>query len=241
MRFVDEAVHLLEHNGVHAQAVQVQALGVLGQQSQHDALAMSRRQGGHPHVDGLAAQPDGDAAILGQTFLGDVHVRHDLDARRQRSMQRTRRFEHVLQHPVDAKAHHGTVFERLDVDVRCAVAQSLHEHHVDQLDDGGVVFRFQQILDTPAVLHEAGQFRPVAQVVEQSAGIAAFGIVGGEGRLELVVGQQLHRQGQAVVPAQLGQHFRTGVRSHHNGKSTPPVSRRQDARRAGECIGNALH
>ena len=127
------------------------------------------------------------------------------------------------------------------MDVRGPLAQGLHEHQVDQLDDGRVVIRIEQILDTPAVLHQAGEFRFFTQAVEQAAGILALGVAGGERCGEGFFAQHGHQKGQAVMAAQLGQDFRLGISPHRDGQPARSVGRSQHTGRAGIGVGNPFH
>ena len=111
----------------HAEPLQLQPPGLLVEQAQHHALAVAGGQGGDAHVHRPAAEAQRDAAVLRQAFFGDVELRHDLDARHHRGVQRALRLDHVAQHAVDAEAHHRARFEGFDVDVRGAVAQRLGE------------------------------------------------------------------------------------------------------------------
>ena len=67
-----------------------------------------------------AAHGELDAAVLRQPPLGDVELRHDLDARDDRRGEPAGRRLDLVQHAVDAVADAQLVLERLDVDVRGA-------------------------------------------------------------------------------------------------------------------------
>ncbi|KAG0752040.1 hypothetical protein G6F24_013842 [Rhizopus arrhizus] len=101
----------------HAEPLQLQAAGILFQQAQHRALAMSGRHRGHADVQRPAADTDRDAAVLRQALCGDVQMRHELDARNQRGMQGLARRHHIAQGAVHAVAPHGMRLEGLDVDI----------------------------------------------------------------------------------------------------------------------------
>ena len=83
-----------------------------------DALAEHRRQHADAQVDRVAADVQLDAAVLRQPALGDVEVRHDLDAAGMAGGQVARRRHHLVEHAVAAVAHLVLVLERLEVDVR---------------------------------------------------------------------------------------------------------------------------
>src|SRR3989441_5659947 len=67
-------------------------------------------------------------------------------------MELPRHLEKLVEQPVDAVADDRAVLERLDVDVRGAVAGGPCEHVVDELDDGGVVRLRPQLLEVDRVL-----------------------------------------------------------------------------------------
>ena len=94
---------------------------------------------GHAEVDFLGRPFDGeadlDAAVLGQALLGDVELRHDLDARRDRVAELHRRRHHVVEDAVDAEANPELLLVRLDVDVARALLNRRHQHQVDEPDD----------------------------------------------------------------------------------------------------------
>ena len=81
-----------------------------------------------------AGRGDADAPVLGQAPLGDVHLRHDLDARGERGLQPPRRRLLVVEDAVDAIAHPQAVLEGLDVDVRGFGVHGLLDEEVDQPD-----------------------------------------------------------------------------------------------------------
>ena len=85
--------------------------------------------------DAVLVEADLDAAVLRQPLLGDVELRHDLDARRDRVAELHRRAHDVVENPVDAVADAQLLLVRLDVDVARALLDRRHQHDVDQPDD----------------------------------------------------------------------------------------------------------
>ena len=71
----------------------------------------------------------------GNAPLGDVEVRHDLEAGDQRRAQLERRLHDLLQNAVDAVPHAQLVLEALEVNVRCSTRDGVGEERVDELDD----------------------------------------------------------------------------------------------------------
>ena len=100
-----------------AELVQVGPRAALVQDAQDDRLAELGGQGRDAHVDGAAVHRDGDAPVLGQTPLGDVHLGHDLDARGEGGLVLARDGVHLVQRPVDAVVDDQRVAARLEVDV----------------------------------------------------------------------------------------------------------------------------
>ena len=83
----------------------------------------------------LLADLELDAAVLRHASLGDVQLRHDLEARDERRLELHRRLHHFLQRAVDAIANADLVLEALEVNVRRAALHGVGENRVDQLDD----------------------------------------------------------------------------------------------------------
>ena len=157
VRPADQLVEMDQRVARHAQRFEVQPLRVLFQQTQHRAFAMTGRQRGHPHVDRPAADAQRNTAILRQPFFRNVQLRHDLDPRDQRAMQRLLRPHDIAQGAIDTKAHHRRSLERFDMNIRSLFARCLRQQRVDHADDRRVVFRFEQILDLGNVLHQPRQ------------------------------------------------------------------------------------
>ena len=125
----------------------------------------------------MAAPVDGDleAPVLGHAPLGDVELRHDLDAR-----------DHLLgyfiagdrghlhQHAVDAVAHHQPIGQGFEVHVAGARAQGVVERRVHQLDDRA------------GILADRSQRQVVDDAADGLAGAAA-GHCGIEGAQRLFV------------------------------------------------------
>ena len=154
VRLVDQLVHQLLRARIHAERIQLQAAGLLVQQTQHHALAVAGGNRRHAHVDRAAGDAQRDAAVLRQALLGDVELRHDLDARDDQRRDGAPRLQHFAQHAVDAEAHDQAVLERLDVNVGRVVLDRLREDRVDQLDDRRLVVALQQVGGFRQILRE---------------------------------------------------------------------------------------
>ena len=119
----------------------------LVQDPHHDGFAVHRRHRRHAQVDLLALYPQADAAVLRQPPLGDVEVRHDLDARDHRGGEAARgRFDFV-QHAVDPVADDEPVLERLDVDIGRARVERIGDDERDEPDHGRFGREILELLD----------------------------------------------------------------------------------------------
>src|SRR5262249_4615230 len=114
----------------------------------HDhALAEHGRNGRYPEIDVDPANRDLDTAVLGQTALGDVEPRHDLDARGDGGTQIRRQGLCRAQRAVDAVAHQDRVNIGLDVNVRCTLFHRAEDDLVDQPDGWRFARHVAQALD----------------------------------------------------------------------------------------------
>ena len=143
-------------------------------------------------IDLLALHAQPDAAVLRQPPLGDVEVRHDLDARDHRGGEAARRRLLLVQHAVDPVADDEPVLERLDMDVGGARVERVGDDERDEADHrrfGGEVL---QLLDV-GVEREV-----VAALLDVADDLADRGAAGAvetlERRVELVGNrdQRLH-------------------------------------------------
>ncbi|MNS44228.1 hypothetical protein D3C72_766660 [compost metagenome] len=94
---------------------------------------------GHAEVDLLALRAHREAAVLGAAALGNVHVAEDLDAADDGAFDGLGQGHDGRHDAVEAQTGLDAVLERLDVQVRRAGLDGLHEDLVDQIDDGGLV------------------------------------------------------------------------------------------------------
>ena len=90
-----------------------------------------------------ASYPDLDAAVLGQALLGDVHLRENLDARRDGLLELRRRVHDLVEDAVDAVPHAIFAFVGLDVNVRRTALDRIRQDDVHEPDDG----RFLALVD----------------------------------------------------------------------------------------------
>ena len=111
MRLGYQTIELRQHRWVHAKMLQIETAGFLVEQTPHGAFAVAGRQGRNPHIDRLAADPQGDPAILRQTLFGNIDLCHDLDTLNQRGVHRLLRPHYITQTAVDAEADDRNLLE----------------------------------------------------------------------------------------------------------------------------------
>ena len=105
-------------------------------------LAVHRRHDRDAEVDRAAAHAQLEAAVLRHALLGDVELRHDLDARNDRAVvPLVDRVHRLVEHAVDPVLDDDDVLLRLDVDVRGAALDRVEDDRVDELDDRRGVLR----------------------------------------------------------------------------------------------------
>ena len=142
-----------------------------------------------------------DAAVLRQAALGDVELRHDLDARDDRGLQPARRRLDVVQHAVDAVADLELVLERLDVDVGRALLDGAVDEHVHQPDDRRLARQVAEVVDVLLVVARGTRARPSAGSAPLAAAAAVAAVAASsassdvplarEPRLDLEAGRDL--------------------------------------------------
>ncbi len=143
----------------HAELLEVELHDRAVEDPQHDALAEHGRQGRDADVDRVAADGELDPAVLRQPALGDVEVRHDLDAAGDRRGQVPRRRDQLVEDAVDPVPHLVLFLERLEVDVRGLVLDRQQQHHVQELAHRRGLGHLLDRLEVDRVLVAAGQLR----------------------------------------------------------------------------------
>ena len=71
----------LERVVLEAQAIEIERDAALVENPHDDRLAVHRGHRGDTQIDFLPLHAQADPAVLRQTALGDIQVRHDLDPR----------------------------------------------------------------------------------------------------------------------------------------------------------------
>ena len=123
------------------QVLQAQQDRALVEDPDDHLLAVHGGKGREAKVDRLAGDGQADAPVLGDPALGDVDVRHDLQAADEAGLDVLRRAHDLRQHAVDPVTDANVALHRLDVDVRGPVGDRLADEEVHHLDDRALLDR----------------------------------------------------------------------------------------------------
>ena len=141
VRLLDELAELDQHLVIEAEDVEAEVLELrvhrlLVEDSDDAIFAVRGRDDRDAEVDGAAGQAQLEAAVLRDALLGDVELRHDLDAGDDRGvMALVDRIERLVEHAVDAVLDDDFVVAGLDVNVRGPALDGVEDDRVDELDD----------------------------------------------------------------------------------------------------------
>ena len=141
-------LHARQHVIVEPERRQIVEIGSGAVQQTHDdALAIERGQRRDAKIDLAAQGLDLDTAVLRQAALGDIQLRHQLDARDHGRLHLAGRGLLVVEHAVDAVSDAKLFFERLDVNVAGALLHGLRDDGVHQADDRRFARHVAQVLE----------------------------------------------------------------------------------------------
>jgi hypothetical protein len=238
VRLANEAIDRIANGLAHAERGEVEVCRVLVEQAQHDALARAGRQRRHADVDLLVAQLERDAAVLRQPLFRDVEIGHDLESRHQCGVQRARRLDHVAQHAVDAEAHDGARFIRLEVQVGRTLAQRLQQERVDHTDHRRLRGAVEQVLGDRHVLHQAREIGLAGQVVGERGRCRRRRLVVGARKLERerIGADRARHQGSLQYALDFDDAVRRGIRTREDDDGVTFHSRSQHAVRFRERV-----
>ena len=124
----------------HAEFLHAAKRGVLPEETHDHGFTVQHRDDGNTNVDVHAFQPEFDATVLREAFLGNVQVAENFDAGNDRGLKA---FDaggngDSLEDAVHTVTDAEFVLERFDVNVRRAEFDGVLEHLVDEADDRGV-------------------------------------------------------------------------------------------------------
>ena len=220
----------------HPQTVQTQPCGAAVQKAHDHALAILRRDGGHPHVHLVPADAQRHPAILRQAFFGNVQTRHHLDPADQKRCQRAFGFHHVAQNAVDAEPDLQRAFLGFDVDVGRAFLDRLLQQGVDQPHDRGILGLVQKIIHHRRAVRQTGQIAMRPGSIRRIRGIVA---VGRRQTGFKHLGRQGVKADRTGNPLHLGQRGKGGPGAQGANRSLGRVFQ-NDAMLTGKGVGQVL-
>ena len=236
MRAVEDVAEPRQQRRVEAERGEIERQRAAVEDAQHHALAVDRGHGRDAEIDLLAAHREPDAAVLRQTALGDVELRHDLDARDDGVAQPRRRRLDLAQHAVDAVAHAQPRFGGFEMDVGGAHLDRAGDQAVDQPDDRRLAGEILQPIEIGVAVVVVAFARRFVDPLDGGAAVAIEPVagrldVGGKGRAtqhRLVEGEGERARGPVVE--------RIGHRDDERGLA---LGDRQDARLLQEGAADA--
>ena len=216
-------LHAPEHAFVKTQAAEIVEVARRAVEQTHDdAFAIECGQRRDAQIDFAAEHLDLDAAVLRQAALGDVELRHQLDARDHGGLHVARGSFLFLQYAVHAEADPELLLERFNVDIGSALLRGGRDHRVHQANDGRFARHVAELLEI------GGSFGVVArvEVVILLCGFAVVAVdgfedlaLGGERRTDLESGRGLHGgDGFEIIRIGHGENERAVI--HRHGKTT---------------------
>ena len=192
-------------------------------------LAVDARHDRDAEVDGLARHPQLEAAVLRHALLGDVELRHDLDARNDRAVEALVDRPHCrLQHAVDAVLHVDRVFLRLDMDVARAPLDRTEDGRIDQPDDRALVGRqllHRQLIVAAVVFAEDLHLEALGRFLQHAR--RALALL--EHRLDGRRGADRHLDRRAEKHGELVDHRQVGWIRHDDDERVPVAVIRHEA------------
>ena len=147
---------------------------------------MRGRDGGHAQVDVLVLQLDLDASVKGNSFFGNIHVRHDFETACDVGLEVFRGTWLFAERTVDAVADAVAFFHRLHVNVGRLHVESVDDDLGDEFDDWSVFFGIRAFADG-SVLGSVGDLLNVLGLCEPGGGeIELFDVASVGQRIEPV-------------------------------------------------------
>src|SRR5437773_380811 len=159
----------------HTEHLEIEVYGAAIEHAQNNALAKLRGQSRDAEIHAAAGDIFLDATILGQSALGDVHVRHHFHTRDYRWCQMSRRWGHFIQRAIDAITDFEFVFEWLEMNVAGPVLNCLIQNQIDKANDRsgiGFCFRSGRTIAFPQ-LHQLANFAELLEHFLHAGGVAA--------------------------------------------------------------------
>ena len=123
------------------EAIETQIGELLGQvllveNADDGVLAVNRRHDRDTEVDLATAQVEFEATVLRHPLLGDVEIRHDLDARDDRVVVAQLDWIHGrIEHAIDTVLDPHRILARLHMNIGGTALERVHQGRVDEAND----------------------------------------------------------------------------------------------------------
>ena len=190
---MQQSLHLIEGVLIKPHPVNVQRKLLFVEQTHHDVLTGHGGHGGDADVDLLALGKHLDAPVLRHTPLGDVHARHNLDARYHGRVEVGLRGHDFLKRAVDAVPDACDLGLRLEVNVARPLFDAIEQNQIDEVDDArafGQLLHHSQVFVRVLGRHDLDV--GLSQALQEVPHLDGFAVIGLEGLLN-VLGPALDR------------------------------------------------
>ena len=148
----------------------------LPRDAHHDLFAEDAGQSRDAQIEVGCVGAKGEPSVLRHPLLGDVHVRDDLDARRDGLGHGDGQAGSVVQHAVDAVAYPDLVAFGLDVNVARTAGYAACDDGIDEPDDGLFLGARCELFDGQLFGLVAGDLDVVEGHVFRGVGDDVFGV-----------------------------------------------------------------
>ena len=221
-----------QHAVVETQAAKVVEIAGGAIEQAHDhAFAVESGEGGNAQVDFAADDFDLDAAILREAPLGDIQLRHELEAADDGGLELARRRFLVEEHAIHAEAHAEFLLEGLDVNVAGALFDGLGDHGVDQANDGSLARHVAEVFEIGSGLF----------VVAVGVGaLFGFAVIAVDGVEDFLLGGERGAHLQAAEGAHGGDGLEIQRIGHRDGEDVVRERDRDGAALAEETVRQAF-
>ncbi len=238
---VDRALEGFERRALEPEVRGVARERLLVEQTQHHLLAERGGERRDADVHLAVGEVHGEAAVLRQQPHRDVEVGEHLDARNDRHLQVLGRLHHLVEHAVDAVAHHQPLAQGLDVDVARARLDRLGQHQVHEPHHRRVLDLLAQGREVHVLADlAAGEVEGAEDLAQVLAG--ADLLVEVVDRLAYLAGpRDPHLQRAAGERTQVVERDHVERIGDRDLKHVPLALEREQAGLAGDVLGHQLH
>ena len=136
--YVEQLLHPRSIDRIETERLDGAESGARIQDSDYDLLSVRRRQRRDTQVDPSTVDRNASTASLRTQSVGDVHLRHNLDARHEGHANCFGQHQNFLEHAVDPITNGDSGFAGFEMDVAGAGSDPLRHNVIDQLDHGAL-------------------------------------------------------------------------------------------------------